>query len=36
MLLEHAFNTKVGCIHDGVIVSGKIETNQKLLIGPTS
>ena len=36
MLLDHAFNTKVGCIHAGVIVSGKIETNQKLLIGPTT
>ena len=36
MLLDHAFNTKVGCIHAGVIVSGKIETNQKLLIGPTA
>ena len=36
MLLDHAFNTKVGCIHAGVVVSGKIETNQKLLIGPTS
>ena len=36
MLLDHAFNTKVGCIHAGVIVSGKIEVNQKLLIGPTS
>ena len=35
MLLDHAFNTKVGCIHAGVIVSGKIEVNQKLLIGPT-
>ena len=35
MLLDHAFNTKFGCIHAGVIVSGKIELNQKLLIGPT-
>jgi GTPase len=35
MLLDHAFNTKFGCIHAGVIVSGKIEINQKLLIGPT-
>ena len=35
MLLDHAFNTKFGCIHAGVIVSGKIEVNQKLLIGPT-
>lgn len=35
MLLDHAFNTKVGCIYAGVIVSGKIEVNQKLLIGPT-
>jgi GTPase len=36
MLLDHAFNTKVGCIFAGVIVSGKIQNNQKLLIGPTS
>ena len=36
MLLDHAFNTKVGCIFAGVIVSGKIENNQKLLIGPTN
>ena len=36
MLLDHAFNTKVGCIFAGVIVSGKIQTNQKLLIGPTN
>ena len=35
MLLDHAFNTKVGCIYAGVVVSGKIEVNQKLLIGPT-
>ena len=35
MLLDHAFNTKVGCIYAGVIVSGKIEANQKLLMGPT-
>ena len=35
MLLDNAFNTKVGCIFSGVIVSGKIEVNQKLLIGPT-
>ena len=35
MLLDNAFNTKVGCIYAGVIVSGKIEVNQKLLIGPT-
>ena len=35
MLLENAFNTKVGCIYDGVIISGKLEVNQKLLIGPT-
>ena len=36
MLLDNAFNTKVGCIYAGVIVSGKIENNQKLLIGPTT
>ena len=36
MLLDNAFNTKVGCIYAGVIVSGKIEINQKLLIGPTT
>ena len=36
MLLDNAFNTKFGCVHAGVIVSGKIEVNQKLLIGPTS
>ncbi len=35
MLLDHAFNTKFGCIHAGVVTSGKIEVNQKLLIGPT-
>ena len=35
VLLDNAFNTKVGCIHAGVVVSGKIEVNQKLLIGPT-
>jgi GTPase len=35
MLLDNAFNTKVGCIYAGVIVSGKIEVNQKLLMGPT-
>ena len=35
VLLDHAFNTKVGCIHAGVVVSGKIEVNQKLLLGPT-
>ena len=35
MLLDNAFNTKVGCIYAGVIVSGRIEVNQKLLIGPT-
>ena len=36
MLLDHAFNTKVGCIFVFFIVSGKIQTNQKLLIGPTN
>jgi GTPase len=36
MLLDHAFNTKVGCIFAGVIVSGKIENNQKMLLGPTN
>ena len=35
MLLDNAFNTKVGCIHAGVLISGKIEVNQKLLLGPT-
>ena len=35
MLLDNAFNTKVGCIYSGVLVSGKIEINQKLLMGPT-
>ena len=35
MLLDNAFNTKVGCIYAGVIIAGKIEVNQKLLIGPT-
>jgi GTPase len=35
MLLDNAFNTKVGCIYAEVIVSGKIEVNQKLLMGPT-
>ena len=36
MLLDNAFNTKFGCVFAGVIVSGKIEVNQKLLLGPTS
>ena len=36
MLLDNAINTKVGCVYAGVIVSGKIEVNQKLLMGPTS
>ena len=35
MLLDNAINTKVGCVYAGVIVSGKIEVNQKLLMGPT-
>ena len=35
ILLDNAFNTKVGCIFAGMVVSGKIEVNQKLLIGPT-
>ena len=35
MLLDNAFNTKVGCIFSGIIISGKIEVNQKLLLGPT-
>ena len=35
VLLDNAFNTKVGCIHAGVVVAGKLEVNQKLLIGPT-
>ena len=35
VLLDNAFNTKVGSIFAGIVVSGKIEVNQKLLIGPT-
>lgn len=35
MLLDHAFNTKVGCIYAGLVISGKIYINQKLMIGPT-
>ena len=35
VLLDNAFNTKVGCIHAGVVVAGKLEVNQKLLLGPT-
>ena len=35
VLLDNAFNTKVGCIHAGVVIAGKLEVNQKLLIGPT-
>ena len=35
MLLDNAINTKVGCVYAGIIVSGKIELNQKLLMGPT-
>ena len=35
MMLDNAFNTKVGCIYAGVVTSGKIEVNQKLLLGPT-
>ena len=35
MLLDNAINTKVGCVFAGVIVSGKVEVNQKLLMGPT-
>ena len=35
MLLDNAINTKFGCVYAGVIVSGKIEINQKLLMGPT-
>lgn len=35
MLLDSAINTKVGCVYSGIIVSGKIEVNQKLLMGPT-
>lgn len=35
MLLDHAFTTKVGCIFAGVVTAGKIEINQKLLMGPT-
>ena len=35
ILLDNALNTKVGCVYSGIIVSGKIEVNQKLLMGPT-
>lgn len=35
MLLDSAINTKVGCVYSGIITSGKIEVNQKLLMGPT-
>ena len=35
MLLDNAINTKVGCVYAGIIVSGKVEVNQKLLMGPT-
>ena len=35
VLLDNAFNTKVGCIHAGVVIAGKLEVNQKLLLGPT-
>ena len=35
MMLDNAFNTKVGCIYAGIVISGKIEVNQKLLLGPT-
>ena len=34
VLLDNAFNTKVGCIHAGVVIAGKLEVNQKLLLGP--
>ena len=35
VLLDNAFNTKVGCIHAGVVIAGKLEVNQKLLLVPT-
>ena len=35
MLLDNAINTKFGCVYAGALVSGKIEINQKLLMGPT-
>ena len=35
ILLDNVINTKFGCIHSGIIVSGKIGINQKLLMGPT-
>jgi len=35
ILLDSAINTKVGCVFSGIITSGKIEVNQKLLMGPT-
>ena len=35
MLLDNDFNTKFGCIHADIVISGKIEVNQKLLFGPT-
>ena len=35
MLLDSAFNTKVGVIYAGVLSSGKLFVGQKLLMGPT-
>ena len=35
ILLDSAINTKVGCVFSGIITSGKIEVNKKLLMGPT-
>ena len=35
ILLDNVINTKFGCVYSGVLVSGKIEINQKLLMGPT-
>lgn len=34
MLLDNSFTTKMGCIHAGVVTSGKVFVNQKLLLGP--
>ena len=35
ILLDNALNTKVESVYAGIIVSGKIKINQKLLMGPT-
>ncbi|MCQ2815738.1 MAG: GTP-binding protein [archaeon] len=36
MLFDSAFNTKVGIIHAGVLISGTIRIGEKYLYGPTS